>query len=197
MRGEGLNRAAAPATLQVMASARLVRLLVVLALPAVWGAAGARTLVPGAPNHVAACPAITPGAAPASTPRTAAHPSGEVVAPQTCQPVGPVALSAPAAQALAASLTDSDAPARASLVPLGTLASLSAPRQSLPPPVHDEATCAFCQAAIFAPCAPQPVAVSLQLGLVRHERVPTDAVQPQFSTHRRTSSRAPPTLRSI
>ena len=30
------------------------------------------------------------------------------------------------------------------------------PRQSLPTPVHDEATCAFCQAAIFPPCAPHP-----------------------------------------
>jgi hypothetical protein len=27
----------------------------------------------------------------------------------------------------------------------------SAPRQSLPVPIHDEATCAFCQAAAFAP----------------------------------------------
>ena len=30
---------------------------------------------------------------------------------------------------------------------------ISAPRESLPPPVHNEATCAFCQAAIFAPHA--------------------------------------------
>ena len=35
-----------------------------------------------------------------------------------------------------------------------TQSLISAPRQSLPVPVHDEATCAFCQAAAFAPHNP-------------------------------------------
>ena len=76
--------------------------------------------------------------------------------------------------------------------------TISAPRESLPTPVHDEATCAFCQAAIFPPCAPQPTNVVVAaLGLVRQERVTVDAVTPRFTTHRQTSSRAPPTLRAV
>lgn len=76
--------------------------------------------------------------------------------------------------------------------------TISAPRQSLPPPVHDEATCAFCQAAVFPPCAPQPTNVAVaSLGLVRRECVTVEAVTPRFTTHRPTSSRAPPTLRAV
>lgn len=41
--------------------------------------------------------------------------------------------------------------------------SISAPRQSLPVPVHDEATCAFCQAALFPPCTPATVPVAADL----------------------------------
>lgn len=77
-------------------------------------------------------------------------------------------------------------------------AAISAPRQSLPPPVHNEATCAFCQAAIFPPCAPQPTDVSLgEVGLVRHERPALDARVPHAASHRSASSRAPPPLRDI
>src|ERR1043166_8258281 len=32
------------------------------------------------------------------------------------------------------------------------LVSISSRRESLPAPVHDPATCAFCQAALFPPC---------------------------------------------
>ena len=46
----------------------------------------------------------------------------------------------------------------AQLQSAGQVATISAPRESLPQPVHDEATCAFCQAALFPPCAPQPTA---------------------------------------
>ena len=35
----------------------------------------------------------------------------------------------------------------------GSLSFISSPRETLPLPVHDEATCAFCQAAAFAPHA--------------------------------------------
>jgi hypothetical protein len=76
--------------------------------------------------------------------------------------------------------------------------SIGAPRESLPAPVHNEATCAFCQAAIFPPCAPQPADVSLgEQELVRLERPAPDARAPHFSSRRPASSRAPPTLRSV
>lgn len=202
-----MNRAAGRSTFLAMASTRLLRSLVLLALPLVVGAAGSRALA-GAVHPMAADarrplsatgPVVPlPGGSSAGA-RAAGLPSAGVAALSPVRhPAAPAGPSAAVARALAASLTGSDAVARASLVPLGSLASISAPRQSLPPPVHDEATCAFCQAAIFPPCAPQPVAVSLELlGLVRGDRAPADAAAPQFSTHRRTSSRAPPTLRSI
>ena len=73
---------------------------------------------------------------------------------------------------------------------------ISAPRQSLPLPVHDEATCAFCQAAIFPPCAPQPADVSVaERGEVRRERPAPDARVPHTTADRPASSRAPPPLR--
>jgi hypothetical protein len=75
--------------------------------------------------------------------------------------------------------------------------TIRTPGQSLPTPVHDEATCAFCQAAIFPPCAPQPTRFSIEsLGLVRQECATADAVAPQFTTHRLPTTRAPPALRS-
>jgi len=78
------------------------------------------------------------------------------------------------------------------------LSTISSPRESLPSPVHNEATCAFCQAAIFPPCAPQPADVSLgEQELVRLERPAPDARAPHFSSRRPASSRAPPTLRSV
>jgi hypothetical protein len=198
MRGEDLNRAGAVSTLQAMSeralsSGRLLRLLL-LALPLVLGTAeGVRAAAPVVVRAGVAPPSIAA--------RIGGRPS--LVAPMSSAAVLQsnhlmAGVSARVLYAWAASLTAPDALARASLVPAGSLASLSAPRQSLPPPVHDEATCAFCQAAIFPPCAPQPVAVSLELlGLVRREQAPADAVAPQFTTHRRTSSRAPPSLRSI
>ena len=81
--------------------------------------------------------------------------------------------------------------------PADPVSTIGAPRESLPPPVHDEATCAFCQAAIFPPCAPQPTTVSLDaLGVVRQECAAADEATPHFTTHRLTTTRAPPTLRS-
>ena len=78
------------------------------------------------------------------------------------------------------------------------VSSVSAPRESLPSPVHNEATCAFCQAAIFPPCAPQPADVSLgEQGLVRLERPAPDTRAPHFNSRRPASSRAPPALRSV
>ncbi len=75
--------------------------------------------------------------------------------------------------------------------------TLRTPGQSLPVPVHNEATCAFCQAAIFSPCAPQPTGISIEATcLVQHERAAPQAARPHSTSHRPTSSRAPPPLRS-
>jgi hypothetical protein len=74
---------------------------------------------------------------------------------------------------------------------------ISAPRESLPQPVHDEATCAFCQAAAFPPCAPQPTKFSVEsISLIRCERAAPEAATFHSTSHRPTSSRAPPPLRS-
>jgi hypothetical protein len=76
--------------------------------------------------------------------------------------------------------------------------SLSTPRQQLPAPVHDEATCAFCQAAIFPPLAPQPADVSLgEQEPVRRQQPAPEARVPHFTSRRPASSRAPPALRSV
>jgi hypothetical protein len=80
----------------------------------------------------------------------------------------------------------------------GGVATIGTPRQSLPTPVHDEATCAFCQAAIFPPCAPHPTDASIAASaIVREKRVaPADRL-PHFTSHRPASSRAPPALRIV
>jgi len=76
--------------------------------------------------------------------------------------------------------------------------TISAPRESLPAPVHNEATCAFCQAAMFAPCASAPATVSVgEQGLEYCVQPAPDARAPHATTHRTTSSRAPPALRSV
>ena len=76
--------------------------------------------------------------------------------------------------------------------------TISSPRESLPQPVHNEATCAFCQAAIFPPCAPQPASVSVAFErVIRLECPAPDARAPHVASHRPASSRAPPTLRSV
>ena len=78
----------------------------------------------------------------------------------------------------------------------GTYPIISAPRESLPAPVHNEATCAFCQAAIFPPCAPVPPEMWVGPAGLSYRAVPApDTRAPHTSSHRPTSSRAPPTLR--
>jgi len=75
---------------------------------------------------------------------------------------------------------------------------ISSPRESLPVPVHDESTCAFCQAAAFAPHASQPVGTLVfdagdeQLVQLAHDDSP--AFSASASPAR---SRAPPILRSV
>ena len=75
---------------------------------------------------------------------------------------------------------------------------ISSPRESLPAPVHDEATCAFCQAAAFAPHASQPVgALALDAGDEQLVQLAHDD-SPAFSASARPArSRAPPILRSV
>ncbi|MGH7497576.1 MAG: hypothetical protein ACREL3_01860 [Gemmatimonadales bacterium] len=76
--------------------------------------------------------------------------------------------------------------------------SISAPRQSLPIPVHNEATCGFCQAAIFPPCTPPTVSVPADLfGIVHEVLLSPDARIPYSTARRLASSRAPPTLRIV
>jgi hypothetical protein len=77
-------------------------------------------------------------------------------------------------------------------------AFVSPPQESLPVPVHDEATCAFCQAAAFAPHASQPVGTLVldagneQLLQLSHENSPAHS-----ASARPARSRAPPILRSV
>ena len=78
------------------------------------------------------------------------------------------------------------------------VAAISAPHQSVPTPAHDEATCAFCQAAIFPPCAPHPADVSIAASaLVRERRVASADRLPHLGSLRPASSRAPPALRIL
>jgi hypothetical protein len=77
-------------------------------------------------------------------------------------------------------------------------AVISSPRESLPVPVHDEATCAFCQAAAFAPHASQPVGtLALDAGDEQLVQLAHDD-SPAFSASASPArSRAPPILRSV
>jgi len=75
---------------------------------------------------------------------------------------------------------------------------VSAPRQSLPVPVHDEATCAFCQAAAFAPHASQPVGtLTLDAGDEQLVQLAHNDSPAHSASARPARSRAPPLLRSV
>jgi hypothetical protein len=79
--------------------------------------------------------------------------------------------------------------------PSTDLVSISSRRESLPPPVHDEATCAFCQAALFPPCVGHAPAILPEI-CARVSRIvltPDEQILHVVS-HRPVSSRAPPTL---
>jgi hypothetical protein len=77
-------------------------------------------------------------------------------------------------------------------------AVVSTPQESLPAPVHDEATCAFCQAAAFAPHAGQSVG-TLTLGAGDEQLVQlAHDDSPAFSASASPArSRAPPIPRSV
>jgi hypothetical protein len=73
---------------------------------------------------------------------------------------------------------------------------ISAPRQSIPAPVHDESICAFCQAAAFAPQAASPTyGLPEAPDTEEQELVTRDDRLPHVGSSRPPSSRAPPTLR--
>jgi hypothetical protein len=73
---------------------------------------------------------------------------------------------------------------------------ISGPGQSIPAPIHDESTCAFCQAAAFAPHASSP-ACGLPEAFASEcrELVSRDDRLPHVASSRPPSTRAPPTLR--
>ncbi len=74
----------------------------------------------------------------------------------------------------------------------------SAPRQSLPIPVHDEATCAFCQAAAFAPySAPAGDELPLVSADEQIELLVGEYRIPHFHSSSPPRSRAPPSLQPV
>jgi hypothetical protein len=75
---------------------------------------------------------------------------------------------------------------------------ISSPRESLPLPVHDEATCAFCQAAAFAPHTSRAVS-TLTLDVGDEQRIQLSHDNPLISSAsaRPARSRAPPVTRSV
>jgi hypothetical protein len=79
--------------------------------------------------------------------------------------------------------------------PRTDLPAISSPRESLPQPVHDEATCAFCQAALFPPCVGHAPAILPEISarVCRVVLTPDEQILHVVS-HRPVSSRAPPTL---
>jgi hypothetical protein len=75
---------------------------------------------------------------------------------------------------------------------------ISAPRGSLPLPLHDEATCAFCQAAAFAPHnSGNAAAPVLALGPERREILSQDHQVIRAGSARPPRSRGPPAFPSV
>jgi hypothetical protein len=87
-------------------------------------------------------------------------------------------------------------PASASSNPASrSLSYISSRRESLPLPVHDEATCAFCQAAAFAPHAGHAGAVlPVVWGSEHHTVLSYDDRLTHYGSARPPRSRAPPIL---
>jgi hypothetical protein len=78
------------------------------------------------------------------------------------------------------------------------LSVASSPRQSLPLPVHDEATCAFCQAAAFAPYANGAAgALAIVAGDEQRIHLSQDSRLTHSWSARQPRSRAPPVIRSV
>ncbi|MFL5403246.1 MAG: hypothetical protein ACJ8BF_10565 [Gemmatimonadales bacterium] len=82
--------------------------------------------------------------------------------------------------------------------PIGPAVFVSAPRQSIPAPVHNEATCAFCQAVAFTPYAARPTDRLPELSRAeRYEQVSSDCRLIHSASSSPPRSRGPPTLRNV
>jgi hypothetical protein len=80
---------------------------------------------------------------------------------------------------------------------LGPAVFFSGPRQSIPQPVHNEATCAFCQVVAFTPYAARPAdRLPDQFSIESPEHLSSDdrLIHSESSSPHR--SRAPPLLRA-
>jgi len=75
---------------------------------------------------------------------------------------------------------------------------ISDSRQSLPVPIHDEATCAFCQAAAFAPYTAQSAStLAIAAGAEQRIQLSHDSHLTHTGSARPPRSRAPPVTRSV
>jgi hypothetical protein len=73
---------------------------------------------------------------------------------------------------------------------------ITAPRQSVPAPVHDESTCALCQSTAFAPYAAPPACGLIEaLGSERRELPSRNDRLTHSGSLRPPRSRDPPALR--
>jgi hypothetical protein len=79
---------------------------------------------------------------------------------------------------------------------IGPAVFVSAPRQSIPTPVHNEATCAFCQAVAFTPYAARPSGgLPEATATERRDVLSFDYCLVHSRSTRPPRSRAPPILR--
>ena len=80
---------------------------------------------------------------------------------------------------------------------LGPAVFVSAPRQSIPRPVHNEATCAFCQAVAFTPYAARPAdRLPDRFSVELPEHLSSDDRLSHSESSSPPRSRAPPLLRA-
>jgi hypothetical protein len=81
-------------------------------------------------------------------------------------------------------------------ISLGPTVFISSPRQSIPTPEHNEATCAFCQAVAFTPYAPRASGALPEPVAAEHrEMLSSESRLTHAASSRPPSSRAPPTVR--
>ncbi len=94
-------------------------------------------------------------------------------------------------------LAPAAAPARG-LEPVPSASFVSSPRESLPLPIHDEATCAFCQAAAFAPHSARPAdSLAIATGGEQRIHLTYDSHFTHNGSARPPRSRVPPVTRSV
>ena len=80
---------------------------------------------------------------------------------------------------------------------LGPAVYISGPRQSVPQPVHNEATCAFCQAVAFTPHVAQgSTRLPERLSVESPEHLSSDDRLIHSGLSAPPNSRAPPLLRA-